>query len=705
MINDAGEVIPGARKLAYSNRNYIEGEDPNASVFNKLAHFFPPVNVKEALANGIHPETIAAIEAIRVSIPEPAALKQYFNFKFDIPSEKHMQYRICAELNGKLVNYTLTTDDESRCSVVPEDKEPLETRINSQIVGYLNELFLVCMDLLEANEPWQNILGEFISALGAMKSRESFAKLSVKELSHRPEDPLASHFLKSILGHYKSIQGLASMGVFGDVLMYDESKQCVRVDHDHPRNRFIGVMQRFSCRHSWFYEGLTYGRRRYALESTDRLKALVRVIYQCKGMSAPQLALYLFDSDRFLPKAAFTWANQQMGIELDDKPLTPPTPKPTPNPSQTVATSLFGQYVVDRPAHLEEIVFEGADYRDGKDVDEHDFINTFGFRGVQFGNWLSQKERQAVVNMAFDSFYRIAVTLKLSTPKAVSLGGKLAIAFGARGTSKAMAHYEPALHVVNLTKMRGAGSLFHEYVHAIDNLSYLYLDKQAHLIPEHKLDIAKPYLSLYTSDKCIDGSEIHLKKAYSLLKDAISHAEDYKPVTRAYIIGFFMCERILVEHYHRADRIKIEQLKHWMHEHYLPNLDPATKQWNDEYRLLLDKTKATLGFVCRVPVKKINSILHSTTFDLTHFEWNALLVDKGRHSAYWSSPLELYARAFESFMCRHMETTGQRTDYLVYGVNNPMTYPAFNQLSTEDLALYTPGIFEYLKLQIELISI
>ena len=33
-----------------------------------------------------------------------------------------------------------------------------------------------------------------------------------------------------------------------------------------------------------------------------------------------------------------------------------------------------------------------------------------------------------------------------------------------------MAHYEPLLEVINLTKLRGAGCLAHEWAHALDDI-------------------------------------------------------------------------------------------------------------------------------------------------------------------------------------------------------------------------------------------
>ena len=110
----------------------------------------------------------------------------------------------------------------------------------------------------------------------------------------------------------------------------------------------------------------------------------------------------------------------------------------------------------------------GEDYRGGRDVTAEDFMNTFGFRGVQFGNWTNQADRQMAVNQAYDAFMDLAKLIGMS-PRAMSLNGELGIAFGARGSGNANAHYELDEVVINLTKTRGAGSLAHEWWHALDN--------------------------------------------------------------------------------------------------------------------------------------------------------------------------------------------------------------------------------------------
>ncbi|TVK95381.1 hypothetical protein AYJ01_00915 [Shewanella algae] len=99
------------------------------------------------------------------------------------------------------------------------------------------------------------------------------------------------------------------------------------------------------------------------------------------------------------------------------------------------------------------------------------FAETFGFRGVEFGNWVEQGKRQKDLNEAYDALADLADAIDIPL-KALSLNGRLGMAFGARGSggvNPAKAHYEPGKLVINLTKKAGAGSLAHEWMHALDN--------------------------------------------------------------------------------------------------------------------------------------------------------------------------------------------------------------------------------------------
>lgn len=113
------------------------------------------------------------------------------------------------------------------------------------------------------------------------------------------------------------------------------------------------------------------------------------------------------------------------------------------------------------------------------DVSPEMFMETFGFYGVEFGNYVEDKLRQSRLNETYDAFCDLSEVLKIPA-HAISLGGQLGLGFGSRGVGgkhAAAAHYEPGMRpVINLTKKKGAGCLAHEWFHALDN----YLGKLSH---------------------------------------------------------------------------------------------------------------------------------------------------------------------------------------------------------------------------------
>ena len=135
----------------------------------------------------------------------------------------------------------------------------------------------------------------------------------------------------------------------------------------------------------------------------------------------------------------------------------------------------------------------GPDYRGGKDATPEMFMATFGFRGVEFGNWVKQgkhsRERQWMLNNSFDSLCDLAKILNVPT-KAVALNGELGLCFGSRGFGSASAHYDPQNRLINLTKTKGYSSLAHEWFHALDHqmMRKYYADSLQPLMISEKVD-------------------------------------------------------------------------------------------------------------------------------------------------------------------------------------------------------------------------
>lgn len=122
------------------------------------------------------------------------------------------------------------------------------------------------------------------------------------------------------------------------------------------------------------------------------------------------------------------------------------------------------------PKERESLALEKTD----KTYTEEHLLSKFKLWGVQFGNYQNQK--QLLLDNTVVSLNALSDILKIK-PENLSLGGNLGLAYGARGSSKALAHYECNGMVINLTKKGGAGALAHEYGHALDHLLYISASK------------------------------------------------------------------------------------------------------------------------------------------------------------------------------------------------------------------------------------
>lgn len=148
-------------------------------------------------------------------------------------------------------------------------------------------------------------------------------------------------------------------------------------------------------------------------------------------------------------------------------------------------------------------------------VAEDDWQNAYAFYGVEFGNWTNQDYRQIAMNMAFEAMDDLGHAMGISR-RDLNLTYQddqcLSLAFGARGHSKAMAHYEHARNVINLTKKRGAGCLAHEYGHAFDHFLGKFVGEE-YASESITMDLCKEVQELmrlicYYSPNYIKGSEM-----------------------------------------------------------------------------------------------------------------------------------------------------------------------------------------------------
>ena len=105
-----------------------------------------------------------------------------------------------------------------------------------------------------------------------------------------------------------------------------------------------------------------------------------------------------------------------------------------------------------------------------------DTLTMYQFKGFEFGNWLNQSERYDVFRAFQDCAYILSDILR---SKNIGFDYNIGVAFGARGVQRFAAHYEPDTNIINMTKEKGAGSLLHEYAHALDYCIGAFFDQNS----------------------------------------------------------------------------------------------------------------------------------------------------------------------------------------------------------------------------------
>lgn len=341
--------------------------------------------------------------------------------------------------------------------------------------------------------------------------------------------------------------------------------------------------------------------------------------------------------------------------------------------SLATAKSTTGRRGRFAPPQLAHVRFAGADFRGGRDMTGQDYLDTFRFRGGEFGNWMSDNDRQTSMNMGFEALAAMAKALNIAVED-ISLCGRLAIAFGARGQGAAAAHYEPMREVINLTKMHGAGSLAHEWGHAMDDI----LNKQ---IGAGSLDDPRRP-GLTEIQQRLHGHMKYTRKEQSCdeQKAAImAQIDRYLKSARRNMRSWFpLDDRLTPEHVKTLDRLIAAVLDDTSIQTRSAGSEPPKsveelsafrkavtsrvipKEARTDICLavgMANSARASLETLTpRMVPAKSQYLKDSEKFDDEY--------SKTEHG-YWQSEIEMFARAFACFVHDRLTEAGIRCDYAV----------------------------------------
>jgi len=308
-------------------------------------------------------------------------------------------------------------------------------------------------------------------------------------------------------------------------------------------------------------------------------------------------------------------------------------------------------------------------YKNEKDA-HRSFEGEFKFRTApQHGKSLTDEERKYHTLLAANSFNDLADILGLQKEQ-ITANGKLALAFGARGSGAASAHYEPSLKVINLTRNRGGGSLAHEWGHFLDNIIPMYI--KSNYVPYHSYfshlgDKGRGYSG--QDENLIDGIVKVMKamkfteksdgKISGFHKDGPNTEYKYDPESIQYYrwgFGLSMLEQ--------NNNDPIEALKAIIEERYPSYLNKRNKNkfFHESYTFLFNKA-GMKGSIKIDDPKYINPVID---YKLSHSTRMQTDFHKGstEQGAYWGRPHEMFARAFESYIATKLKDKGATNTYL-----------------------------------------
>ena len=348
------------------------------------------------------------------------------------------------------------------------------------------------------------------------------------------------------------------------------------------------------------------------------------------------------------------------------------------------------------PKQLEHMTRIGEDYRKGKNITGEDMMNTFNFKGGEFGNWLNENDRQQSLNYGYDALLDLSKALSIS-PTDISLDNRLSIAFGSRGSGNALAHYEPDREVINLTKMKGAGSLAHEWGHALDDITGKQLGLNGFITENYNSSTLPEIIK-----DIVDNMKYKMVSGTEIIQKQVEECEKQINKTKNLINTFFLEEHLTKE------QIKI---KDELIQNLVDNAEKSSETLfdyirkgigNKEIDELSDLRKKTVGKVIskddRINIAYLQNSITSKKHQIgkeerikTDFYKNSIVFDnlysKEDHG-YWQSTIEMFAR---SFACYVSDKLGYKSDYLCGHANLALGFATNNKGELELIKAFPEG--------------
>lgn len=304
------------------------------------------------------------------------------------------------------------------------------------------------------------------------------------------------------------------------------------------------------------------------------------------------------------------------------------------------------------------------------DAANNPITNVFGFATVQYGNALRDTEAKSHVKHFLGAMADMSEVLNIELA-ALNRLGSLSIAFAARGKGKAMAHYEAAAKIINITNKRGDGTIAHEYGHFVDNMLYS-LGKKG-VLTGYASDVKEMRTGYYgkkivseTENPKVAEAMVNLMNFIYKGKEGITGTAKFRfypsaPLREGEEPSW---KKIISDD---KTTLTVEPLATMQETvaHYA-KLSYTFRKISKDY---FQYQKDVIGSL----IRHFNLPYYDLDIQLSTSQY--YYYSSKMSSAYWIKPWELFARAWETYIADKLGEKGRTSNYLVSGFYFNMPIP------------------------------
>jgi hypothetical protein len=286
-------------------------------------------------------------------------------------------------------------------------------------------------------------------------------------------------------------------------------------------------------------------------------------------------------------------------------------------------------------------------------------IENFGFSAVNYGVYVDDVWSKEHTKHFLGAMSDLGEMLNINLKQINNLG-KLAIAFGAKGRPGHLAAYYPQTKDINLTKGNGDGSLAHEWGHYFDNVIV-------------ELD-AKLATNTFASEGKMPDYEIK-----ELFKEFINFCykgnSNYTPLIpiQFYAKEIASAPTVVFKDERGNWANKVVEIKDTIEE-TLESVSDLAKLSGDLYRTQI----RVYGYIIQkfnlssyeIPMKLPTSYFyHKSAYSYFNYcsytDNKTEKIDSKARTKYWTSEVELFARAWETVVLKKLLDKNRASNYLV----------------------------------------